>query len=895
MKQLLVLAIALAVTGCGLLATQPEDASGALPEPVYQPMEAGYGVVTERREHNNVIVMPSTNWMPGARANDFRQLGEYDLLPDSHLDAAIEPVAAPDAREASFEPGTVKEPEGSEDVHAAVAPEEAPGIGAETPEGGAELERAPQVETPRPAPRPVNLEGRDRDAIFEHPRYREMLEIVDPFDPKSEARDPVASSEPEIVDQDAMTPASGEPETDKPTGRPVSLDGRDRDAIFEHPQYQEMLDTVDPFDPKPEAQPVEITAEIEPATEEAPDAKAPAGPETDKPARPAVSLDGRDRDAIFAHPRYREMLEIVDPFDPKPHERKTVPSHEDEALEGDVVASIHFDTASARLTETAIETLRTLSPDARYALRGYADHRGDREMNRRLAQRRAYAVSQYLLGLGAQVSEVEGLGVVQDDVPADELWRDRRVDVHVEAPGEVKASVPGAARREALAHAKEAAELAHAQKPVDGQHAGLDREEPAARAALKKKVTESDVESRQGDAPDKPAGRPVSLDGRDRDAIFAHPRYREMLEIVDPFDPKPLARDPLASSEPEIVGQASAVEERVEPETDKPARRAVSLDGRDRDAIFKHPQYQEMLDTVDPFDPKPVAQPVEITAEIDPAPEEAPAAKALAEAETDKPAGRPVSLEGRDRDAIFAHPRYQEMLEIVDPFDPPPTGQDSFDATGEARIVRAKSERSAQAVKAPEEREVEPETVAAWVEAAHEDTEEDASSADQGQEYQPSPAGAAQLEAGRYHVAGETLVGIVYFPADSAQLTPTALLALEAIPGGERYTLHGFSDPRGGSQENLHLSLMRAQSVGQYLERLGREVVATHGQGDRYARSTPETFEFERRVEIHRYAREEEADEQSSERSATASEGGADVFILRPRPQALIGSPQFVP
>ena len=102
---------------------------------------------------------------------------------------------------------------------------------------------------------------------------------------------------------------------------------------------------------------------------------------------------------------------------------------------------VYFATRSDDLDDTARDTLRALAAnlptDATLVLEGHADHRGDESLNRRLSKHRAQAVATELAALGIETTRlrIRYRGETQVMHTADDVWRDRRVEIEIISGG----------------------------------------------------------------------------------------------------------------------------------------------------------------------------------------------------------------------------------------------------------------------------------------------------------------------------------------------------------------------------------------------------------------------------------------------------------------------------
>jgi outer membrane protein OmpA-like peptidoglycan-associated protein len=95
---------------------------------------------------------------------------------------------------------------------------------------------------------------------------------------------------------------------------------------------------------------------------------------------------------------------------------------------------VHFATDSARLdtaARAAIAELATRIGDRQVTLEGHADVRGPEALNLALSKQRAEAVAAALTRSGIDRTRIVILFAGARDATGRELWRDRRVDIHV--------------------------------------------------------------------------------------------------------------------------------------------------------------------------------------------------------------------------------------------------------------------------------------------------------------------------------------------------------------------------------------------------------------------------------------------------------------------------------
>ena len=121
----------------------------------------------------------------------------------------------------------------------------------------------------------------------------------------------------------------------------------------------------------------------------------------------------------------------------------------DDEADGDVATGdpaprvVYFASRSAVLGDRARAALgaivRDLPAGSRIVLEGHADYRGDEQRNRQLSRQRAETVATQLreLGVAGDRVQVRYVGEARARLRGDatELWRDRRVDIQIEAHG----------------------------------------------------------------------------------------------------------------------------------------------------------------------------------------------------------------------------------------------------------------------------------------------------------------------------------------------------------------------------------------------------------------------------------------------------------------------------
>lgn len=156
-------------------------------------------------------------------------------------------------------------------------------------------------------------------------------------------------------------------------------------------------------------------SDVRPSAEASPPAN-DTPPATAEPARVAPTT---------AEPPRVETAPAVD--EPPPAE----PS-----IEVAIDKQVYFASMRAELDGTAREVLDSLVHNApegtTFLLDGHADYRGEDAYNKKLSRRRAQTVAAYLAEHGIARQRIR-IGYIGEEAPhaADELWRDRRVDIQI--------------------------------------------------------------------------------------------------------------------------------------------------------------------------------------------------------------------------------------------------------------------------------------------------------------------------------------------------------------------------------------------------------------------------------------------------------------------------------
>jgi OOP family OmpA-OmpF porin len=106
------------------------------------------------------------------------------------------------------------------------------------------------------------------------------------------------------------------------------------------------------------------------------------------------------------------------------------------SIEVAIDKQVYFASMRAELDGTAREVLDSLVHNApegtTFLLDGHADYRGEDAYNKKLSRRRAQTVAAYLAEHGIARQRIR-IGYIGEEAPhaADELWRDRRVDIQI--------------------------------------------------------------------------------------------------------------------------------------------------------------------------------------------------------------------------------------------------------------------------------------------------------------------------------------------------------------------------------------------------------------------------------------------------------------------------------
>jgi OOP family OmpA-OmpF porin len=153
------------------------------------------------------------------------------------------------------------------------------------------------------------------------------------------------------------------------------------------------------------------------------DERAPVVAEASPPADDQPSANSAPPDeAIETSPPANE----VPPATPEPRALADV----------SIDKQVYFASMKAELDGTAREVLDSLVHNAptgaTFLLDGHADYRGEDAYNKKLSARRAKAVVAYLAERGIERDRIR-IGSIGEEEPhaADELWRDRRVDIQI--------------------------------------------------------------------------------------------------------------------------------------------------------------------------------------------------------------------------------------------------------------------------------------------------------------------------------------------------------------------------------------------------------------------------------------------------------------------------------
>lgn len=112
------------------------------------------------------------------------------------------------------------------------------------------------------------------------------------------------------------------------------------------------------------------------------------------------------------------------------------PATDEPTIEIAIDKQVYFASMRAELDGTAREVLdslvRNVPASATIVLDGHADYRGEETYNKKLSRRRAQNVAAYLVEHGIAHERIR-IGYIGEEAPhdADELWRDRRVDIQI--------------------------------------------------------------------------------------------------------------------------------------------------------------------------------------------------------------------------------------------------------------------------------------------------------------------------------------------------------------------------------------------------------------------------------------------------------------------------------
>jgi outer membrane protein OmpA-like peptidoglycan-associated protein len=103
-----------------------------------------------------------------------------------------------------------------------------------------------------------------------------------------------------------------------------------------------------------------------------------------------------------------------------------------------LVKQVYFESKSTRIGARARALLaqlrRSAGPSSAIHIEGHTDYRGDERFNEDLSKDRADAAAAYLIKLGVSASQIRRDYFGErgaTEAPADELWRDRRVDIRI--------------------------------------------------------------------------------------------------------------------------------------------------------------------------------------------------------------------------------------------------------------------------------------------------------------------------------------------------------------------------------------------------------------------------------------------------------------------------------
>lgn len=141
------------------------------------------------------------------------------------------------------------------------------------------------------------------------------------------------------------------------------------------------------------------------------------------------------REPVAAEAPVRAAVAIADaPPAPQPAIRvEEAPAEEAlRELRDEVYFQTNLADLDARARQAIAGAVKDAGPGATYWLAGHTDYRGEETYNRQLGRRRASAVAMHLVSLGVARKQIRIRQVgVAEPSPEQELWRDRRVEIHI--------------------------------------------------------------------------------------------------------------------------------------------------------------------------------------------------------------------------------------------------------------------------------------------------------------------------------------------------------------------------------------------------------------------------------------------------------------------------------